>query len=52
MSPFEAAFAGLWLMLPALIPNPAAVLVGGGTPMDLGRTWRGRRVLGDGKTWR
>ena len=52
MSPLEAAFAGLWLMLPALIPNPAAVLVGGGTPMDLGRTWRGRRVLGDGKTWR
>ncbi len=52
MSPLEAAFAGLWLMLPALIPNPAAVLVGGGTPMDFGRTWRGRRILGDGKTWR
>jgi CDP-2,3-bis-(O-geranylgeranyl)-sn-glycerol synthase len=48
----EAALAGLWLMLPALIPNSAAVIVGGGTPMDFGRTWRGRRVLGDGKTWR
>jgi CDP-2,3-bis-(O-geranylgeranyl)-sn-glycerol synthase len=52
MSPLEAAFAGLWLMLPALIPNSAAVLVGGGTPMDFGRSWNGRRLLGDGKTWR
>ncbi len=39
-------------MLPALIPNSAAVLWGGGTPMDFGRSWRGKRVLGDGKTWR
>ncbi|HIJ17949.1 MAG TPA: CDP-2,3-bis-(O-geranylgeranyl)-sn-glycerol synthase [Thermoplasmata archaeon] len=52
MSPLEAALAGLWLMLPALVPNSAAVLFGGGTPMDLGRSWRGKRVLGDGKTWR
>ena len=52
MSPVEAALAGLWLMLPALIPNSAAVLVGGGTPMDFGRSWNGRRILGDGKTWR
>ena len=39
-------------MLPALIPNSAAVLWGGGKPMDFGRSWRGKRVLGDGKTWR
>jgi CDP-2,3-bis-(O-geranylgeranyl)-sn-glycerol synthase len=52
MSPLEAALAGLWLMLPALIPNSAAVLVGGGIPMDFGRTFGGRRILGDGKTWR
>jgi CDP-2,3-bis-(O-geranylgeranyl)-sn-glycerol synthase len=39
-------------MLPALIPNTAAVLWGGGLPMDLGRSWRGKRILGDGKTWR
>ena len=39
-------------MLPALIPNSAAVLFGGGRPMDLGRSWRGKRILGDGKTWR
>lgn len=52
MSPMEAALAGLWLMLPALVPNSAAVLLGGGRPMDFGKSWRGRRLLGDGKTWR
>jgi CDP-2,3-bis-(O-geranylgeranyl)-sn-glycerol synthase len=52
MTPIEAALAGVWLMLPALIPNSAAVLFGGGRPMDLGRSWRGKRILGDGKTWR
>lgn len=39
-------------MIPALVPNSAAVLFGGGTPMDFGRSWRGKRILGDGKTWR
>jgi len=39
--------------LPAYIANPSAVLWGGGTPMDFGRVARdGRRILGDGKTWR
>lgn len=52
MSPVEAAAIGLWLMLPALIPNAAAVLWGGGPLMDFGKSWRGRRILGDGKTWR
>ncbi|MDH3364856.1 MAG: CDP-2,3-bis-(O-geranylgeranyl)-sn-glycerol synthase [Thermoplasmata archaeon] len=52
MTPLEAAFAGLWLMLPALIPNSAAVIFGGGRPMDFGMSWKGRRILGDGKTWR
>jgi CDP-2,3-bis-(O-geranylgeranyl)-sn-glycerol synthase len=42
----------LWAMLPAYVPNNAAVLAGGGRPIDGGRTWNGRRVLGDGKTWR
>ena len=28
-------------------------MVGGGTPIDFGKNWRdGRRILGDGKTWR
>jgi CDP-2,3-bis-(O-geranylgeranyl)-sn-glycerol synthase len=42
----------LWAMLPAYVPNNVAVLAGGGRPIDAGRTWRGRRLLGDGKTWR
>ena len=52
-------FAGLtlikavWLMLPAYISNPTAVVFGGGTPIDLGKNWTdGRRILGDGKTFR
>jgi len=42
----------IWAMLPAYVPNNAAVLAGGGRPIDGGRTWGGRRILGDGKTWR
>jgi CDP-2,3-bis-(O-geranylgeranyl)-sn-glycerol synthase len=45
------ALNGLWLMLPALLPNSAAVIFGGGTPVDFGRSLGGRRILGDGKTW-
>jgi len=41
-----------WAMLPAYVPNNAAVLAGGGRPIDGGRDWRGARLLGDGKTWR
>jgi len=42
----------LWAMLPAYVPNNVAVLAGGGRPIDGGRHFAGRRVLGDGKTWR
>jgi len=48
----ETVAVALWAMLPAYVPNNAAVLVGGGRPIDAGRTWHGRRILGDGKTWR
>src|SRR2546422_10291580 len=42
-----------WFLLPAYVANPMAVVFGGGVPMDFGRVLRdGRRVLGDGKTWR
>jgi len=42
-----------WVMLPAYLPNPVAALLGGGTPIDFGRNFRdGRRIFGDGKTWR
>jgi len=42
----------IWAMLPAYVPNNAAVLGGGGRPIDGGRVWDGARLLGDGKTWR
>ena len=42
-----------WFMLPAYVANPTAVVCGGGRPVDAGRVLRdGRRLLGDGKTWR
>jgi len=43
---------GFWLFIPAMIPNSSAALFGGGTPIDFGKTWKGKRILGDGKTWR
>jgi len=50
---YEIILQALWLILPAYIANGSAVLVGGGKPVDFGKTWRdGRRILGDGKTWR
>lgn len=50
---WEAVVLAFWSFLPAYAANPMAVVFGGGTPLDLGRTWRdGRRLLGDGKTWR
>lgn len=43
----------VWLMLPAYIANPTAVVFGGGAPIDFGKNWRdGRRILGSGKTFR
>ena len=42
-----------WLMLPAYVANPTAVVFGGGKPIDLGKKWKdGRRIFGDGKTFR
>jgi CDP-2,3-bis-(O-geranylgeranyl)-sn-glycerol synthase len=42
-----------WFFLPAYVANPAAVLFGGGRPIDGGRVLAdGHRLLGDGKTWR
>jgi CDP-2,3-bis-(O-geranylgeranyl)-sn-glycerol synthase len=43
----------IWLMLPAYIANPMAVVFGGGIPIDMGKIWSdGQRILGDGKTIR
>ena len=49
----NALILAFWLMLPAYLPNNCAVIFGGGTPLDLGRTFKdGRRIMGDGKTIR
>jgi CDP-2,3-bis-(O-geranylgeranyl)-sn-glycerol synthase len=49
----EIIVQALWLALPAYIANASALLVGGGTPIDFGKNWKdGKRILGDGKTWR
>lgn len=42
----------IWLILPAYIANSSAVVIGGGTPIDFGKKWKGKRIFGDGKTWR
>ncbi|THE65482.1 CDP-2,3-bis-(O-geranylgeranyl)-sn-glycerol synthase [Salinadaptatus halalkaliphilus] len=52
MALLETVVVAFWAMLPAYVPNNAAVLAGGGRPIDGGRTWGGSRILGDGKTWR
>jgi CDP-2,3-bis-(O-geranylgeranyl)-sn-glycerol synthase len=50
---FFALVSAFWIMLPAYVPNPAAVVLGGGPPIDGGASWRdGRRLFGDGKTIR
>jgi CDP-2,3-bis-(O-geranylgeranyl)-sn-glycerol synthase len=49
----EILLTALWLMLPAYIPNSTAAVFGGGRPLDGGKTLKdGRRILGDGKTFR
>ena len=52
MDVFAVVATAVWAMFPAYIPNNAAVLAGGGQPIDGGRTLGDRRLLGDGKTWR
>jgi CDP-2,3-bis-(O-geranylgeranyl)-sn-glycerol synthase len=47
----------LWLFVPAYLANMSPVLVQGwlprlATPIDGGRCFRGKRILGDHKTWR
>ena len=44
---------GLWYFLPAMIPNTAAVVFGkrSKTKIDFGKSWRGKRIFGDGKSW-
>ena len=49
----EILIIAVWLMLPAYIPSPLAAVFGGGKPLDGGKDLSdGRRILGDGKTYR
>ncbi|MDV2482281.1 CDP-2,3-bis-(O-geranylgeranyl)-sn-glycerol synthase [Methanoculleus sp. Wushi-C6] len=48
-----AGLAALWIMVPAYLPNSAAAVFGGGTPIDFGKALGdGRRIFGNGKTYR
>ncbi len=43
----------VYLMIPAYFANGSALVFGGGTPIDFGKyAWDGRRLIGDGCTWR
>ncbi|MBC7129460.1 MAG: CDP-2,3-bis-(O-geranylgeranyl)-sn-glycerol synthase [Thermoplasmatales archaeon] len=48
----EIIAEAIWLILPAYIANSSAVLIGGGKPIDFGKKWKGKPILGEGKTWR
>ncbi len=40
------------LIFPAYVANASAVVIGGGKPIDFGKTWGGKPIFGKGKTWR
>ncbi len=43
----------IYFMLPAYLANATALAFGGGKPLDFGRNFTdGRRIFGDGVTWR
>ncbi len=49
----DLLFKTIWLLLPAYTPNNFAVVTGGGMPIDFGKKFiDGKRIFGDGKTWR
>lgn len=56
---FSIIFRVIWFILPAYVANSIAIDVSAvpflkkyNTPVDFGRAFRGKRILGDGKTWR
>ncbi len=51
---FVIFFLSMWIIFPAYLANAVAVPVSKGHqfhPIDGGRSFRGQRVFGDGKTW-
>ena len=50
---WEIIAQAFWIILPAYIANASAKLFGGGTPIDFNKKFKdGKRILGNGKTWR
>jgi len=50
---YTVIIQAFWIVIPIYVANASAVIVGGGVPIDFGKNWKdGRRILGDGKTWR
>ncbi|MFH1836300.1 MAG: CDP-2,3-bis-(O-geranylgeranyl)-sn-glycerol synthase [Methanobacteriota archaeon] len=56
---WDLFFDAVWFILPAYVANSAAIDVSGipflkkySTPIDLRHNILGKRILGDGKTWR
>lgn len=52
MTGINLLITALIYIFPAYVANSSAVFFGGGKPIDLGKTLKGRRILGDGKTFR
>lgn len=53
VSVLSISLYAIYFMLPAYLANISALAFGGGKPIDAKRNfWDGRRLLGDGKTWR
>ncbi|MHC1565346.1 MAG: CDP-2,3-bis-(O-geranylgeranyl)-sn-glycerol synthase [Candidatus Syntropharchaeales archaeon] len=48
----STVLVSLWLILPAYVANASPVIFGGGKPLDHGLVIGGKRLLGDGKTYR
>ena len=50
---FSIIIQAFWIVIPIYVANASAVIVGGGKPIDFGKSFKdGHRILGDGKTWR
>jgi CDP-2,3-bis-(O-geranylgeranyl)-sn-glycerol synthase len=50
---FNIIIQAFWIVIPIYVANASAVIVGGGKPIDFGKSFKdGHRILGDGKTWR
>ncbi|MCQ2737445.1 MAG: CDP-2,3-bis-(O-geranylgeranyl)-sn-glycerol synthase [archaeon] len=45
--------SAILFILPAYVANGSALVFGGGTPLDMGKSLKdGRRLIGDGVTWK